>query len=119
MTIWEQAYNFLKGKGFDVYPPAMYRGDCTNQYIVLKDGGSTPYPGTSTDQSIYELLLYTPQASYSSVEGYTEAVKTSMKGLFPLLKPTGLVTVAYNDTSNKSWMVSIQYVNYKKSYVRR
>ena len=111
---WQDIFLHLENSGFDVYPPATNVGECTSQYIVVKNDGSTRHAGISTDDDLYAVMCYVPKDSYSALEPMVQAVKRAMKELEPMILPYGSQTPSYYDNSYKAHMVSIQYKNYKK-----
>lgn len=110
---WQDIFLHLK-KGFDVYSPGMKTGECTSEYLVVKNDGSYKHLSFSTDTDLYAILCYVPKDKYSSLEPLVQRVKESMKGLEPMIKPYGSQTPSYYDDSLKAHMVSIEYKNYKK-----
>lgn len=111
---WQDIYLHLKSKGFDVYSPGMKTGECTSEYLVVKNDGSSKHASFSTDIDMYAVMCYVPKDKYSSLEPLVQRVKESMKGLEPMIKPYGSQTPSYYDDSLKAHMVSIEYKNYKK-----
>lgn len=111
---WQDIYAHLDKEGFKVYSPGMAIGDCKNNYIVLKYYGSSKIAGISSNQDLYQLLLYVPQLKYSTMETFKEQVKASMKKLRPMILPFGQEEVSYYDESIKAHYTSIIYKNYKK-----
>lgn len=111
---WQDIFLHLNKSGFDVYPPGIKVGECTSQYIVVKNDGSTRHTGVSTDDDFYAVMCYVPKNSYSTLEPMVQAVKRAMKELEPMILPYGSQTPSYYDDSLKAHTVSIQYKNYKK-----
>lgn len=111
---WQDIFLHLTKSGFDVYPPGIKAGECTSQYIVVKNDGSTRHANISTDDDFYAVMCYVPKSSYSTLEPMVQAVKRTMKELEPMILPYGSQTPSYYDDSYKAHMVSIQYKNYKK-----
>ena len=111
---WQDIYTCLVNAGFEVYPPGIKVGDCTSEYIVVKNDGSTRHPSLSTDLDLYSVMCYVPKNKYSTLEPLVQKVKKTMKGLEPMIIPYGMQTPSYYDDSYKAHMISIEYVNYKK-----
>lgn len=110
-TVWEVVFDVLN-KHFETYPPASKRGECTKEYIVVKQDGASQYRQTSSEAHYYTLLLYVPQNKYARLERFKKEVKDVVaKELYPLLMPTGLETPAFYDDAYKAHMVSVQYRN--------
>lgn len=111
---WQDIFTHLKNAGFDVYSPGMKTGECTSEYLVVKNDGSSKHVSFSTDVDLYAVMCYVPKEKYSTLEPLVQRVKNSMKGLEPMIKPYGSQTPSYYDDSYKAHMISIEYKNYKK-----
>ena len=62
---WQDIYLHLKKSGFDVYSPGIKTGDCTKEYIVVKNDGSSKLPNFSTDDDLYAVLLQICKNEYN------------------------------------------------------
>lgn len=111
---WQDIYSHLENAGFEVYPPGIKVGDCTAEYIVVKNDGSSRHSSLSTDMDLYSIMCYVPKKKYSALEPMVQKVKKAMKELEPMVVPYGMQTPSYFDDSFKAHMISIEYVNYKK-----
>nr|DAO23411.1 MAG TPA: tail completion protein [Caudoviricetes sp.] len=111
---WQDIFLHLKKEGFDVYSPGTKVGECTEEYIVVKNDGSSKHPTVSSDNDLYAVMCYVPKESYSRLEPMVQEVKSVMKGLEPMILPYGSQTPSYYDDSYKAHMISIEYKNYKK-----
>lgn len=111
---WQDIFLHLKKEGFDVYSPGIKVGECTEEYIVVKNDGSSKHPTVSSDNDLYAVMCYVPKESYSRLEPMVQEVKKVMKGLEPMILPYGSQTPSYYDDSYKAHMISIEYKNYKK-----
>lgn len=111
---WQDIFMHLKKAGFDVYSPGTKTGECTSEYLVVKNDGSSRHAVFSTDIDLYAVMCYVPKEKYSTLEPLVQRVKNSMKGLEPMIKPYGSQTPSYYDDSYKAHMISIEYKNYKK-----
>lgn len=111
---WQDIFLHLKNQGFDVYSPGTKTGECTSEYLVVKNDGSSKHVSFSTDVDLYAVMCYVPKEKYSALEPLVQMVKKSMKELEPMIKPYGSQTPSYYDDSVKAHMVSIEYKNYKK-----
>lgn len=111
---WQDLFDHLKSEGFDVYSPGMKTGECTSEYIVVKNDGSSKMPSFSTNMDFYAVMCYVPQSKYSTLEVMVQKVKESMKKIKPMFKPYGTETSSFYDEKVKAHMISIEYVNYKK-----
>lgn len=111
---WQDIFKYLKSSGFDVYSPGMKVGECTSEYIVVKNDGSSKISGISTDDDLYAVMCYVPKQAYSKLEPMVQRVKKAMKELEPMIMPYGSQTPSYYDDSYKAHMISIEYKNHKK-----
>lgn len=111
---WQDIFLHLKKQGFDVYSPGMKTGECTSEYLVVKNDGSSKHTSFSTDVDLYAVMCYVPKDKYSSLEPLVQRAKKSMKELEPMIKPYGSQTPSYYDDDLKAHMISIEYKNYKK-----
>lgn len=113
-TVWRDIHTHLKNAGYDVYSPGTKLGECTSEYLVVKNNGSTRHSQYSTDQDFYSVMCYVPKQKYSDLEALVQRVKATMKDLMPMVRPYGTQSASYYDDTYKAHMVSIEYVNYKK-----
>jgi hypothetical protein len=111
---WQDIYLHLKKSGFDVYSPGVKIGECTKEYIVVKNDGSFKHPMVSSDNDLYAVMCYVPKENYSRLEPMVQEVKKAMKELEPMIMPYGNQTPSFYDDSCKAHMISIEYKNYKK-----
>lgn len=111
---WQDIFKTLEKSGFKVFSPGMKTGECTFNYIVVKNDGSSKHTSFSTDIDLYAIMCYVPKDKYSSLEPFVQEVKKVMKELEPMIKPYGSQTPSFYDDSLKSHMISIEYKNYKK-----
>lgn len=111
---WQDIFNHLTSLGFDAYPPGIKVGECTSEYIVVKNDGSSRHGSFSTDVDLYSVMCYVPKDKYSTLEPLVQKVKKAMKDLEPMITPYGSQTPSYYDDSYKAHMISIEYKNYKK-----
>ena len=111
---WQDIFNHLDSAGFDVYPPGVKLGDCTSEYVVIRNDGSVKNNNASTDDVMYAVMCYVPKMGYSKLEPLVHRIKATMKGLEPMIVPYGSQTPSYYDDSVKAHMVSIEYKNHKK-----
>lgn len=111
---WQDIFLHLKNAGFDVYSPSTKVGECTSEYLVIKNEGSSKHLNFSTDVDLYSIMCYVPKNNYSSLESLVQKVKRTMKGLEPMIKPYGSQSPSYYDDGFKAHTISIIYKNYKK-----
>ena len=113
-TRWQDIFLHLQKNGFDVYSPGVKSGVCESPYVVVKHDGGGRIPGISTNNDVYDILVYVPKQSYSELEVQVMSVKIAMKKLEPMILPYGSETPSFYDDGFQAHMISIQYKNYKK-----
>lgn len=113
-TIWQIIYKKLKEEGIDVNSMGQRIGECEKPYVVLSNTGASPNANYSSQSVYYSVMCYVPLSMYSMVEEYVIEVKEAMKKLFPLVRPDGIENPVTIDEDVKAYMISIEYVNYKK-----
>ena len=111
---WQDIYIHLKKSGFNVYSPGVKIGDCTKEYVVVKNDGSVSLSNISTDDDLYAIMCYVPKQQYSKLEPLVQKVKRAMKELEPMILPYESQTPSFYDDGVKAHMVSIEYKNHKK-----
>lgn len=112
MSVWEMIFDVLNENGIEVYPPATKDGECLNNYVVVKQDGSSQTGDFSSETVYYQFMLYVPKNKYDKLGDFEEEVKDvlNMK-LYPLLMPTGSKMTDYYDDSVKAHMRSFIYRN--------
>lgn len=107
-------YDCLKNNQVEVYFPGQHKGECTSNYVVVRDATSVKSLSFSTMIHYYDVLCYVPQQRFGDLEPFLEEVKKAMKQLVPMIKPADSETGSFYDESNKGWMKSVQYQNYRQ-----
>jgi hypothetical protein len=107
LALWKKAFEFLEEKGFEVYPPSTKTGECTKDYLVLKDANTAQISTFSSEYHYYDILCYSK--NYTGVLELNDKMKNVMKEFVPQLMPTGNETQAYYDTDVKAFMISVEY----------
>lgn len=111
---WQDIYEHLKKKGYDVYAPGTKNGECINPYIVIKNDGGYKHANFSTNRDMYAIMCYVPKGQYSKLEPMIQKVKKDMKELEPMIQPYGQQLPSYYDDTYKAHYITIEYENYKK-----
>lgn len=111
---WQDIYEHLTQKGFDTYSPGQHQGECTSPYVVVKDMGGSRLGDFTSMKHLYDIMCYVPQDHFSELEPFVQKVKTAMLGLYPMIRPAHYETPSFYDDTNRSHMISVQYINYKK-----
>lgn len=111
-TVWEMTADALRAHGIEVYPPATKQGECTEEYVVIKQDGSSQIGNISSQTAYYTIMMYVPKNSYTYLEKFKQIVKGIMAtDMHPILHPTGQETPDFYDDTVKAHMVSVMYRN--------
>ena len=112
MSIWKTVFKELEGGGIDVYPPATKKGECTSNYVVMKQDGKAQVRSFSSEFVYYLFMLYVPQNHYSDMDEYEAQVKEVLdRNLYPLLMPVDSTIPDYYDDEIKGHVRSLVYRN--------
>ena len=112
MIIYNLIFNHLKNSGFKVFAPNAHKGECVEDYLVLKELATTQYINYSTQIILYDVLCYSK--NYTDCIKLKSAVREKMKQLEFTVMPTDNEQEAFFDDSVKGYMSSIEFRNYKK-----
>lgn len=110
--MYELIYTTLTADGFDVYAPGQHEGICKQPYVVVKDGGGSPFL-TSLAYETVDIMVYCPLAQYSKVKPYLYSVMQSLRAIGQL-KNTHVITPSFTDTDKKAHMMSVKYQVFKR-----
>ncbi len=113
-TRLEDIYTCLKNSGIDVYLQGQHKGECRNNYAVVKPGVAVPYLQLSTNVHYYDVLCYVPESHPTEIERFKDTVKRAMLGLYPMIQFADNESTPYFDDAVKGWMVDLTYKNYRK-----
>lgn len=111
---WKTLYTYLQDNGFAVCQPGEHEGDCVEPYLVLTLAGSQTVYGISTDQDLYEILVYYPYGNFEELEEYQKSIKTVLAKKEPVVRIVEDFGFVYHDDDVKAYMTSITYGCYKK-----
>lgn len=114
MSILKQIRDVLEKDGTDVYFPTQHKGECLEEYIVVKSDGVIEEMVVSSERPIYTLLCYVPENKYSRLEEFVLETKQKMKKVFPLVMYVGNETPSFYDEKAKAHMISFQYIGCRK-----
>ena len=112
-TRYKDLYMFLKSKQYDVATPAERVGDCLSPYIVIRHSGSAQVSLLSTDEDIYDIMIYVPRNAYTQLEVLQQKIKKDMQEVQDIFKPRRSNLASFYDDSIKAHMLSMSYGNYK------
>lgn len=107
--MYEKIFDILTENNIAAYPPGIHEGECTSEYVVVKNMGKSKYADISSQYALIDIICHVPQKRPVDLIGLTERVKVVMKGLYPEVLPTGTETPDFNDDSAKSVTSSIEY----------
>lgn len=107
-------FDYLEAAGYDVFFPEQHIGECITPYIVVKSDGLAPIAGITTNQCFYAIFCYIPRNQYNELEQFIIDLKTTMEGLYPSVMSADIETTPFYDDEVKGFMVSIQYINYRR-----
>lgn len=111
-TIVQAIILLLKNNEIDAYPPATKKGECTKEYVVVKNAGASQLGNYSTEVHYIDVLCYVPQNKYTYLETFKNHVKEIIhNNLYPRLMETGSETSDYYDEDVKAHMVSFMLRN--------
>lgn len=111
-TVVEAIILTLKENNIDAYPPANKKGECTKEYVVVKNAGSSQIGTLSSEVHYTDIICYVPQNKYTSLEPFKNRVKQIIHdNLYPRLMETGSETQDYFDDDIKGHMVSFMLRN--------
>ena len=113
---WEDIYNHLKSKGFEVYSPGQHEGECLSNYIVVKFDGTSNINNVSSRRDLYAILCYVPKDRYSELDKLVQQAREAMKELKPLfMQYDEQQSISSFDEAARAHYVSVEYCNIKKN----
>ena len=113
---WQDLYNHLKSKGFEVYAPGQHEGETLSKYVVVKFDGTTAITGYSSRRDLYAVMCYVPRDNYFELDGFTQQAKEAMKEIEPLfLLYDAQQSISAYDEVYRGHYVSVEYCNIKKN----
>lgn len=113
MSIINEIYDTLSKGGKEVFYPGQHKGECTKEYIVVKNSGTVSL-NVSSEFALYTIMLYVPKNEYSRLEDFSFEVKQMLKKMYPKTMYVGNETETYYDEIVKGHMKSFQYQNCRK-----
>jgi hypothetical protein len=112
--MYKKIYSKLKENKLNPYPIGGHRGECKEDYCVIKEG--TQVPTINTNKLGYkriDIILFIPIGSYIEVEDYAKEIRKAMQEL-KFLRKTGAETPIVVDDEKKAYTMSIEYQVMKK-----
>ncbi len=114
MNLIKEIEKVLKRDGTEVYMPGQKKGECINEYIVVKKSGAMQEYIVSSERPMYDIMCYVPGNNYSRLESFVFETKQKLKELFPIISYAGNETESYYDESVKAHMISFMYQGIRK-----
>lgn len=110
----EAIYNHLKVKNLNPYFPGQHRGECEEEFCVIKENSQVSYFNTNKlGYRLVDIIIFVPANSYVQIEPYVKQIKAAMKEL-KWLRKTGNETPVITDDDKKAYTTSIEYQIIKK-----
>lgn len=112
--MYKRIYLKLKEKGLNPYPIGGHKGECRENYCVIRE--DTQIPSINTNRlgvKRVDIILFVPIGSYIEVEEYAREIRKAMQEL-KFLRKTGMETPIIIDDEKKAYTMSIEYVLQKK-----
>lgn len=112
-TLWQKIYLHLLKLNYLVYSPGQKRDKCQDPYVVIKDTGTYGQEGNNkVGYKLFDIIIYYPLQSYSSMESYIENIKEELKQIKEI-RYTGNETPCVIDDEVKAYTSSIEYQGVK------
>lgn len=112
MVIYEFIFDLLKENGFNVFAPNTHKGECVEDYLVLKETMASKFANYSTQVVLYDVLCYAK--NYTDSLKLKEKVRATMLKIQHTVKPTDNETEPFFDDDVKGYMTSVEYRNYRR-----
>lgn len=112
-TLWQKIYLHLKKLGYEVYSIGQKRDKCQRSYVVIKENGKTALVGNVAGYKLFDIIIYHPMDSYSTMEPYVENIKQALTTIGEL-RPTGNETPAIIDSEVDAYTTSVIYQQFKQ-----
>lgn len=111
-TIVEAIILILKDNGIDAYPPVTKKGECTKEYVVIKNSGASQIGNYSSQVFYTDIMCYVPQNKYTYLVNFKNRVRQIIHdNLYPRVMETGSETTDFYDDDVKGFMVSFMLRN--------
>lgn len=107
--LWKKIFKKLTDLGYDVYPPGVKNEECKDIYVVVKNDGGSRLGDFSSQQILYDFLIYTPRNRYDEIEDFIQKIKKDINVSVPELFDTGQQTPPFYDEEIAAYMVSFLY----------
>ena len=78
MSILKKTIDILKEDGTEVYMPSQHKGECINEYIVVKMDGVIDVLDISSERPIYTIMCYVPYNQYSKLESFVQNIASEI-----------------------------------------
>ena len=108
----KKLFDFLFDNDIDVYFPGQHKGECTSNYVVIKENTTSSLNGI-TGSGLIDLLFFVPESDYLECANYRKKVKEILEN-FKDIEFTGNETGPVTDDSVKAYTFSLMYKKYKR-----
>jgi hypothetical protein len=112
-TLWQKIYLHLSKLGYETYSIGQKRDKCQNSYVVIKENGTNAMIGNVAGYKLFDIVIYHPIDTYSTMEPYVENIKEAIK-LIDELRPTGNETPPIIDSEVQGYTTSVTYQQFKR-----
>ncbi len=110
----QEIYIHLKDQGLNPYFPGKHRGECEENYVIIKQGTQMPsLQSRKLGQLVMDFILLIPIYDYKEMKSYRDNIVQALKEL-SYLRKTGTETPIITDDEKKAYTTSIEYVIQKK-----
>lgn len=93
------------------YAPGQHKGDCTEAYVVIKDGGHGEIIGTIAKRQIIDIIIYLPIAHYSQVAVFVSQVQKALR-MVQGLHDTYYQSPILPDSDKNAYTTTLRYERY-------
>ncbi len=112
--MWTVIFNHLKDKGLNPYAPGQHKGECEEEFCIVRQGTCIPnFLTNKLGQQIIDIILFVPVNSFVVMGPYAKNIREALKEL-KYLRKTGTETPIIPDDEKKAYTMSIEYVTQKR-----
>lgn len=112
MVVYDFIFDLLTENGFRVFAPDTHKGECVEDYLVLKESTVTRYNNYSSQIVLYDIMCYAK--NYTDCLKLKDKVRQTMTKAKYTVVPTDNETSAFFDDDVKGYMTSVEYRNFRK-----
>lgn len=107
--MFEKLLRHLTSAGYEVYPIGKQKeGECTNPYVVLKEGQPVETLDSTINKQLYEIWLYYPVKYYSRASKERDKLNNIIKEMKGLRR--AYEDLPFNvDSQKKAYVTKLTY----------